>query len=113
MARFAMRRNFSLQRGPVISLLVAGLLAGCATSELPAPIRTAMGPITTGRSVIPGTPTTILTTMDIMDPIPSFHLLSFRTGTTHTMCRHPLLYHHILEKDDIGSASQNDLLLLP
>jgi outer membrane lipoprotein len=33
-----MRRNFSLQRGAIISLLVAGLLGGCATSELPAPV---------------------------------------------------------------------------
>src|SRR5439155_21835804 len=67
-----------------------------------------MGPITTGRTVISGTHTT----MDITGPIHSFHLLSFRTGTTHTMCRHPLLFHHILEKD-IGRASrQNDLLLL-
>src|SRR5437870_2537077 len=36
MARFAMRRNSSLQCGPATSLLlVAGLLGGCATSELP------------------------------------------------------------------------------
>jgi len=34
-----MRRNFSLQRGPATSLLLlAGLLGGCATSELPAPV---------------------------------------------------------------------------
>ena len=34
-----MRRNFSLQRGPATSLLlVAGLLGGCATSEIPAPV---------------------------------------------------------------------------
>src|SRR5437660_1242627 len=39
MARFAMRRNFSHQRGPATCLLlVAGLLGGCATSELPAPV---------------------------------------------------------------------------
>ncbi len=34
-----MRRNFSLQRGPATSLLlVAGLLGGCPTSEIPAPV---------------------------------------------------------------------------
>jgi outer membrane lipoprotein len=33
-----MRKVFSNQRAPAITLLVAGLLGGCATSELPGPV---------------------------------------------------------------------------